>query len=140
MIDEFSFVCECEKCQKNYRKWKKAYEAQQKQLRGDQMSGDHNMYASGSGDGQRSGWRKRTIQEMAREAGLLPLLDEDCFQVMGTKNFDATKRVLEAFAALVREDERDACAKVCESLWRIDGQLTADEFAAEIRARGDKHD
>ena len=23
------------------------------------MSGDHNMYASGSGDGQRSGWRKR---------------------------------------------------------------------------------
>ena len=33
------------------------------------MSGDHNMYASGSGDGQRSGWRKRTIQEMAREAG-----------------------------------------------------------------------
>ena len=33
--DEFSFVCECEKCQKNYRKWKKAYEAQQKELRGE---------------------------------------------------------------------------------------------------------
>ena|GEM_PF-3939702 len=32
------------------------------------MSGDYNMYASGSGDGQRSGWRKRTIMEMAREA------------------------------------------------------------------------
>ena len=32
--------------------------------------------------------------------------------------------------------EREACAKVCESLWRIDGQHSADEFAAEIRARG----
>ena len=31
--------------------------------------------------------------------------------------------------------EREACAKVCESLWRIDGQHSADEFAAEIRAR-----
>jgi stalled ribosome rescue protein Dom34 len=32
--------------------------------------------------------------------------------------------------------EREACAKLCESLWRIDGQHSADEFAAEIRARG----
>lgn len=32
--------------------------------------------------------------------------------------------------------EREACAKVCESLWSIDGQFTADEFAAEVRARG----
>jgi hypothetical protein len=32
--------------------------------------------------------------------------------------------------------EREACARVCESLWRIDGQFTADEFAAEIRSRG----
>jgi hypothetical protein len=31
--------------------------------------------------------------------------------------------------------EREACAKVCESLWRIDGQFSADEFAAEVRAR-----
>lgn len=40
--------------------------------------------------------------------------------------------------ALVRADEREACAKVCESLWHIDGQFTADEFAAEVRARGNK--
>ena len=26
------------------------------------MIGDHNMYASGSGDGQRSGWRKRQVE------------------------------------------------------------------------------
>ena len=41
----------------------------------------------------------------------------------------------EGWCAAVKA-EREACAKVCESLWRVDGQLTADEFAAEIRARG----
>jgi hypothetical protein len=61
------------------------------------------------------------VIEMAREAG--PLISTP---------FDVW---CERFAELVRADEREACAKVCESLWRIDGQLTADEFAAEIRAR-----
>ena len=44
------------------------------------------------------------------------------------------KEVLELvnFAIL---QEREECAKVCESLWRIDGQFTADEFANAIRAR-----
>ena len=32
--------------------------------------------------------------------------------------------------------EREACAKVCEGLWGIDGSFTADEFAREVRARG----
>jgi hypothetical protein len=32
--------------------------------------------------------------------------------------------------------EREACAKVCETEWGIDGQHTANEFAAAIRARG----
>ena len=41
------------------------------------------------------------IIRMAREAGLMPLLDEDCFQTLGVKNFERTKRVLERFAALV---------------------------------------
>lgn len=41
------------------------------------------------------------------------------------------KRINDAVLA-----EREACAKVCESLWHIDGQFTADEFAAEVRARG----
>jgi hypothetical protein len=31
--------------------------------------------------------------------------------------------------------EREACAKVCERQWGIDGQHTANEFAAAIRAR-----
>jgi hypothetical protein len=33
--DEFSFACVCEKCQQKYRDWKTAYEAQQKQLKGE---------------------------------------------------------------------------------------------------------
>jgi hypothetical protein len=40
------------------------------------------------------------------------------------------------FADLIRADERNECAKVCESLWRIDGQFSADEFASKVRARG----
>lgn len=61
------------------------------------MSGDHNMYASGSGDGQRSGWRKRTIMELAREAGICTWLKPPA---------DVVERI-EAFAALVREDEAE---------------------------------
>ena len=36
----------------------------------------------------------------------------------------------------VRESEREACAKVCEEHWEIDGTQTAKEFADAIRARG----
>jgi len=45
------------------------------------------------------------------------------------------ERLKSEFKSAVLE-EREQCAKVCESLWRVDGQLTADEFAAEVRARG----
>ena len=34
--------------------------------------------------------------------------------------------------------EREACAKVCEKQWGIDGQHTANEFAAAIRERNKK--
>jgi hypothetical protein len=67
------------------------------------------------------------IIEMAQECrliGMRPHLD------------GIYSEALVAFAKLVAEAEREACAKVCESLWRIDGQHSADEFAAEIRARG----
>jgi hypothetical protein len=33
--DEFNFACVCQKCKEKYRAWKAAYEAQQKQLRGE---------------------------------------------------------------------------------------------------------
>ena len=56
--------------------------------------------------------------------------------------FDATPEFLERFAALVAAAEREACAKVCDELvlahpGRAD--LTADQCAAAIRARGDNN-
>ena len=68
-----------------------------------------------------TGWRKRTIMEMAYEAGI----DGPGLYV----------KALERFAALVREDEREACAKVCEDSVEYAG----DELARQIRARGN-HD
>ena len=49
----------------------------------------------------------KTIIEMAREAGL---------RRFGPLNIDPE---LERFAALVRADEREACAKVCEGQIKI---------------------
>ena len=74
----------------------------------------------------------KTVIEMAREAGLLPLLDEDCFQSMGTKNFEATKRVLERFAELVRADERNSWPAEMEAMERQVNILT--DALAEARA------
>lgn len=69
-------------------------------------------------------WRKREIMEMAREAGLLPcegIHPED----------------LKAFAKLVREDEREECANICETLelpeWP---DKVRQPLAQAIRARG----
>ena len=68
-----------------------------------------------------TGWRKRTIVEMAREAG---------FEQVGNASFQELTARIEAFADLVRADERDkwmertailirgereACARVCEA-------------------------
>ena len=88
----------------------------------------------------------KTIIEMAREAGLIVDANQS--------GFDS----VEAFAALVRADERDramrenayvlaereACAKVCDRAvgdghpddMHSDGQWAALTLAAEIRARG----
>jgi hypothetical protein len=80
----------------------------------------------------------RKSMSMALEAGLLPLLDEDCFQKTGTKNFGATKKVLERFfhlaAAAGAAAEREACARVCEALEEHKGHACA--YA--IRAREEK--
>ena len=85
-----------------------------------------------------TGWRKRTIMEMAREAG------------WDAHNAEFDTRI-EAFAKLVRKDEhdqwveraadlirleREACAKVCEdsNTWDLHDP---NGFAANlIRARG----
>ena len=72
-----------------------------------------------------TGWRKRQVVDMAREAH---------GPLTGTW-WDMDVASLERFAELVRADEREACAKVCEAQWEIDGTRTAQEFAAAIRAR-----
>lgn len=75
----------------------------------------------------------KTITEFSLEAGLKPSKD--------------ALKFLERFAALVREDEREVCAKVCEKrlmMYPIKDdinsayQLAINRCAAAIRARGAK--
>jgi len=75
------------------------------------------------------------INKLAREAGLLPILNEDAFQKW---EWEKTNKVLERFAALVAAAEREACAKVCEDIdAEYDGEdVLATWCAAAIRARG----
>lgn len=67
------------------------------------------------------------IERMAKDAGFdwLPS------KVGGNTLCMASPEEIAKFAALVAED----CAMVCAGLWGIDGQFTADEFAAAIRAK-----
>ena len=67
----------------------------------------------------------KTIIEMAHEAGIeLDLIDENEGQI-----WYITTEGMKAFAALVRADEREACAKVCD-------EARAARLAEVIRARG----
>ena len=66
----------------------------------------------------------KTIIEMTRELG----------------GFAPTTKFLERFAELVRADEREACAKLCDVEEETANQETwyqcAKELAKQIRARG----
>ena len=70
----------------------------------------------------------KTIIEMAREAGLWPAVT------------DIFPKELKAFAELVRAEEREACAKLCDVEEETANQETwyqcAKELAKQIRARG----
>ena len=100
-----------------------------------------------------SGWRKRQIAldikaENARELGLDYEPDKTIemarkagavFPADGSYHSFERHEDLEAFAALVREAEREACAKVCDYMASRcnDIRAAALESAAEnIRARG----
>ena len=76
----------------------------------------------------------KTIIEMAEDVGAyvadLPLENAVLFEVDILSGRSAK---LEAFAALVRADEREACAKVCEELHP---GLATKRVAEAIRARG----
>ena len=63
------------------------------------------------------------LKELAEQAGLQNTLG--CF-------WQSSDDAIERFAELVRADEREACAKLCEETTNLGW------FAKEIRARGEK--
>jgi hypothetical protein len=71
----------------------------------------------------------RDTIDMAREAGGFGYVHD-----AGDKphKWQFTLTELKAFAAFVRADEREACAKVCEDSFEYAG----DDLAERIRARG----
>ena len=75
----------------------------------------------------------KTITEMAREAGAAvgnPVVGGP--EIIFPQCLDVQR-----FAALVRADEREACAKVCENEWVTLAEKEAGlMYAAAIRARG----
>ena len=71
----------------------------------------------------------KTVIEMAMEAGFT--------QPEGETWYEAFPQCIERFAELVRADEREACAKVCDEYdgsWYVH-RIGAQECAAAIRAR-----
>jgi hypothetical protein len=85
----------------------------------------------------------RDVIEMAREAGGREVDKDDPQCCIGSMAFD--EHELKAFADLVRADEREACAKVCDELSPPCGynlteisfwDVTSLECAAAIRNRG----
>ena len=71
-------------------------------------------------------WRKKTILEMAREAGLHLATNVNWMPIIGLE-------YAEKLIALVRADEREACEKLCDDIWQEDG--TAYDCREAIRAR-----
>ena len=68
------------------------------------------------------------LKELACEAG---------FTITPCGLFEAEDTNLERFAELVRQDEREACAKLCDEIDTPDGWSTSN-LSASIRARGEK--
>jgi hypothetical protein len=80
---------------------------------------------------------KEDVIRMARESGF-DVEELDRFNYRPQFSFTCTNSELERFAALVRADEREACAEVCDSEATIEG--IAQRCAAAIRARGQAKD
>jgi predicted metal-dependent HD superfamily phosphohydrolase len=76
----------------------------------------------------------KTTIDMAREAGIIDFRD-----AYSEQHVQAVLQDLKAFEALVRADEREACAKVCDKRYMGDNNredMEAKRCAAAIRARG----
>jgi hypothetical protein len=78
----------------------------------------------------------KTVIEMAREAGFMAITNDD--PDVGAW-YECFTSEIEAFAALVRADERSKCAKVCDELdamnWSEAGEYSSG-YGDEIRKRG----
>jgi hypothetical protein len=76
----------------------------------------------------------KTVIEMAREAGWKDLRDYD--SEMRHDFFMGNTDSLERLVELARADEREACAKLCESEWsNVAERMYGEECATAIRAR-----
>lgn len=68
---------------------------------------------------------------------IVGMLAEVDFQFFGKQDWDIFDKY-EAFAKLVAEKEREACAETCEGVWldTIEAQNHNDKCVKAIRARG----
>ena len=76
----------------------------------------------------------KRLKDLAVQAGLEELDDGDWSSLDWT---DVYPEDLERFAELVRQDEREECAKLCDGIDTPDGWSTA-SLCASIRARGNE--
>jgi hypothetical protein len=77
------------------------------------------------------------LKELAMQAGLEvdeSVLIGNIFDIYFPEGYHT--EIIERFAELVRDDEREACAKLCEGRW-AEG-LNFEGCSAAIRARGEK--
>jgi hypothetical protein len=77
---------------------------------------------------------REDIIRLAKEAGFSTFLDRSN-PMWGS--MVASHEEIERFAALVVEREREACARVCEEIYRAGRVHGAQDCAAAIRARGE---
>ena len=85
---------------------------------------------------------RQEIIEMARQAGFVCLMPDEAIDMIGGI-FEGDANLLknfEAFAKLVAEKEREACANVCDDELKKWGIFDSDvgDVSKAIRARGDE--
>ena len=77
------------------------------------------------------------IIEMVKQAKILEKGDEWVFDMSNAFELTTNQKQLEAFAKLVAEKEREACAELADYLpVTTDGYLLPKSYADAIRARG----
>jgi hypothetical protein len=72
-------------------------------------------------------------KELAKQA-----IANVCFWNAEKEVYEVEHTELIEFAELVAQQEREACAKLCENFYRNGNWITKEEAAAAIRARGEK--